>query len=93
MSLHTDGGPAYPQGESYYTTDLAGHQTDHRKAALHRGMSLRDYFAAAALQGMLSATKEDHPWPGADQYARLAHEFADAMLKARGVTPQSGAGR
>jgi hypothetical protein len=42
------------------------------------GMELRDYFAAKALQGLL--TSADCFWPGA---APLAYQYADAMLEAR----------
>ena len=43
------------------------------------GMSLRDYFAAKAMQGRLAA-------PGyvdVDQDAEMAYKMADAMLKER----------
>jgi hypothetical protein len=43
------------------------------------GMTLRDYFAAKAMQGMLAC-------PGSirvDDDANLAYKMADAMLKAR----------
>ncbi len=46
------------------------------------GMDLRDYFAAAALQGMLAA----HTSGGClvdDLYAKYAYDLADAMLKQR----------
>jgi hypothetical protein len=44
------------------------------------GMSLRDYFAAKALQGLLA-----HEGPAFDyrDSARMAYGLADAMLKAR----------
>jgi hypothetical protein len=41
-------------------------------------MTLRDYFAAKALQGILHDA--DVFWAGA---APLAYQYADAMLKAR----------
>ena len=52
---------------------------------IHRwGMSLRDYFAAKALQGFIqySATKGIYTPPD-DQLAKAAYDLADAMLKAR----------
>lgn len=53
---------------------------DHRHDG-HNGMSLRDYFAAKALQGLLC---QPH-WPqsGADMFARDAYFLADEMLKER----------
>jgi hypothetical protein len=60
-----------------------------------KGMTLRDYFAAKALQGYISA-KAWHPdftYPtdfnfdagkrAADAVAVAAYQYADAMLKAR----------
>ena len=45
------------------------------------GMSLRDYFAAAALQGLL-ADNPNNEW-GSFDYANNAYELADAMLEQR----------
>jgi hypothetical protein len=59
----------------------------------HNGLSLRDYFAAAALQGMMSnsdwckaardTTKEQMEF--SEAVSRCAYEFADSMLAAREV--------
>lgn len=62
-----NGGPAFPR-EDYQTNDAPG----------QRGMSLRDYFAAKALLGILHDAELF--WEGA---APLAYQYADAMLKAR----------
>jgi hypothetical protein len=65
-----DGGSAFP------------HETSN---GYDSGMTLRDYFAAAALQGIVSdpnlfvKSKRD-----VELVSRSAYEFADAMLKARG---------
>ena len=45
-----------------------------------RGMTLRDYFAAKAMQAVLS--REDRKGNSTD-YAEIAYQMADAMLKAR----------
>jgi hypothetical protein len=45
----------------------------------HKGMTLRDYFAAKAMQGMLSASENYQT----RELARYAFDVADAMLKAR----------
>jgi hypothetical protein len=50
---------------------------------LHNGMHLRDYFAAKALQGIISATPEKMPMPPSDATAERAYKYADAMIKAR----------
>lgn len=49
-------------------------------------MTLRDYFAAKAMQGAIvnaSATSEDHLSVLADLLSKGAYIVADAMLKAR----------
>jgi hypothetical protein len=43
-------------------------------------MTLRDYFAAKALQGLLS---ESYDFSDRNRIAVKAYDFADAMLKAR----------
>lgn len=62
-------GPAFPH---HFTPDSVGDCT---------GMSLRDYFAAKAMQGMLACPVQC----ASDQHliARDAYTIADAMLEAR----------
>jgi hypothetical protein len=43
------------------------------------GMSLRDYFAAKAMQGMMVDVEQ----PRCNYIADIAYEMADAMMKAR----------
>lgn len=47
------------------------------------GMTLRDYFAAAIMQGLMASQCEvtDDPYP------IYAYKIADAMIKAREVKP------
>lgn len=45
------------------------------------GMDLRDYFAAKAMQGLLSTVK-DEEWQY-DDVADIAYGMADAMMEAR----------
>ena len=45
------------------------------------GMDLRDYFAAKAMQGLLSTVK-DEEWQY-DEVAAVAYEMADVMMKER----------
>ena len=57
---------------------------------INRGMSLRDYFAAKAMQSLLHAwisspdCKDDDSWVGDQHLAQEAYVIADAMLRARG---------
>ncbi len=50
---------------------------------INMGMTLRDYFAAKAMQGMLAACTG---WTeaGIERLAKCSYSTADAMLKARG---------
>ena len=68
MSKINDGGPAFscPEDESNMR---------------NKGMSLRDYFAAKAMQGMVSAEFAGNVTT--DYWAEEAYKVADAMLKAR----------
>jgi hypothetical protein len=48
------------------------------------GMTLRDYFAAKALQGFIAyATAKGIYVPPDDELANASYQLADAMLKAR----------
>ena len=47
----------------------------------YEGMSLRDYFAAKAMQGMVGREVSDPS--RIEKYAENAYKMADAMLKAR----------
>jgi len=78
MSAHpNDGGPAFP------APDLGNVMyIDERKA--ERGMTLRDYLAAKAMQGLMAMCATGaQTLNGADNCARLAYMQADAMLRAR----------
>lgn len=76
-----NGGPAFP---AHCTSD--GHA-----ANVDGGMSLRDYFAAKAMQGMLAHATRYRPRPGAssnwhEAMSEEAYEIADAMLRAKEST-------
>jgi hypothetical protein len=49
---------------------------------LHKGMTLRDYFAAKAMQGFLASSDGEDP-PSAQGFAMVCYALADAMLEAR----------
>jgi len=66
-----DSGPAFP---------IFSDSAPHGGNAVWGGMSLRDYFAAKAMQGMLAAyPHEQNP----RDVSCDAYRHADAMLKAR----------
>lgn len=73
------GGPAFPQSgvctpeiNSWDSEDFGG-----------RGLTLRDYFAAKAMQGRLA----NPDWLCSDdRTATEAYQLADAMLRARGAS-------
>lgn len=86
MSNKPDGGPAFPS--CLIETNggiLSSCDTD------EGGLTSRDYFAAKALQGIIGGstgwiTCEYKPVDGLtiiENDARLAYQYADAMLKAR----------
>jgi hypothetical protein len=49
----------------------------------HFGISIRDYFAARAMQGMFSNSELTTVVNSHDQFAELSYRMADAMLRAR----------
>lgn len=75
MSKKSDGGQAFP----FVTDDdKAEHLT------VEWGMSLRDWFAGMALQGLLAMCAGENVNPGtAEKAAEVAYEHADAMLNER----------
>ena len=79
-----DGGPAFPV--NYIGRDSCGIE---RVQEQDYGLSLRDYFAAKAMQGLIPVIKhikndvnETKQVPTA--VAQTAYEFADAMIAERG---------
>jgi hypothetical protein len=83
-----NGGPAFPEGESWVSTDISGNQTSHDHGVLRRGMTLRDWFTGQALQGCIAHSGGQQPiFTGVQgcvaYYAKLAYAYADAMLAER----------
>lgn len=69
-----DGGPALPTTEANF----------HNENMRGEGMSLRDYFAAKAMQGLLATGRVEYPGETVGQgISRNAYAMADAMLAAR----------
>ena len=77
MSKINNGGPAFPTSA-----------VNHKLAEYGAGMTLRDYFAAAALQGLIAYHGDKMHIVDKDGRTSLhliAYDHADAMLRARGV--------
>ncbi|CAB4130549.1 hypothetical protein UFOVP121_13 [uncultured Caudovirales phage] len=72
MSNTNTGGPAFPMPESRFSDGSL-------KQEAKIGMTLRDYFAAKAVQAVI-ARGDDTNRPG---MAEWAYAMADAMIKAR----------
>ena len=81
-----DGGPAFPayipgKSEQVFTDGQRG--VAYRAEIAADGMSLRDYFAAAALHSIGLMLTDASSNAVAPKIAELAYQLADAMLKAR----------
>lgn len=87
--MNEDGGPAFPQPR-----EPSIHIRDGETVMTTEGMSLRDWFAGMALQGILAMSIDDRKdllWVNDDEYhekkeqviAIEAYILADAMLKQR----------
>jgi hypothetical protein len=74
-----DGGPAFPVEVDANQPD--GRQTGNTVWQAY-GMSLRDYFAAKAMQGLI-ASNDEGAGDRIDDIPAYAYSIADAMLKAR----------
>ena len=75
MSDRNDGGPAFPL-----------HDWDASIANYSGGMSLRDYFAAKAMQAIISKGNGSDATggeKGVPLIAKYSYEYADAMLRER----------
>lgn len=79
-----NGGTAFPSKftiESGSFDPVQGKVAQGNQVYVQMGMTMRDYFAGKAIQGMLAndqAHKSDE-----DMLARNAYKMADAMLRAR----------
>jgi len=72
--------PAFPVSTS---DPVAGHQSGHVTWQFP-GMSMRDYFAAQAMQGFISSYENGCTTSPPLDIAADAYDMADAMLQARG---------
>ena len=69
--------PAFPR--SIYSLNGA---IDSQSISVGYGMTLRDYFAAKAMQGWLANPKTEYG-TSYEKFAKVFYEMADAMMKAR----------
>ncbi len=82
MSNTNTGGPAFTLPSAAYKEPIPG------ETELF-DMTLRDYFAAKAMQGLCAGFSHQNTWPRSDQpedyevVALHAYLMADALLKAR----------
>lgn len=78
MTTKNTGGPAFPLPCDDHRDFNAVFESG------YGGLTMRDYFAAKAMQGLLAAQIHgfnDRPANG--PFARMAYEMADAMMKQR----------
>ena len=82
--MANDGGPAFPAWRQEYDIDL--------NPVPNPGMTLRDYFAAAVMTGLVSTPEsmtgmrevgKAYGMPVMEYAANVAYEMADGMLAAR----------
>lgn len=102
MTTANNGGPAFPVTDVSTThrigvvavegiTDTEERDRIYTAATVRaaQGMTLRDYFAAKALQGYLASFDPNgEPVEFATRIAEDAYTMADAMLKVREAAPQ-----
>ena len=87
MSTQQNGGPAFP-GLNAEFTGISSDGQERYEIQPSGGMTLRDYFAAKAMPGLMGRNWSNHK--GTDEeligvWARSSYAVADAMLKARGL--------
>jgi hypothetical protein len=66
--------------EPAFPTKINTEHFSHPSTIYNTGMTLRDYFAAKTLQGLLSNRNAE---AAIDEFASKSYQMADAMLKAR----------
>jgi len=90
-NLPDDGGPAFPtkciNNSDMDAVGFEGDSIPPDHCAQYSGMTLRDYFAAKAMQGWLASYGPDsrHPadFDGCAKVAAQSYAMADALLRAR----------
>ena len=69
MTKSNDGGPAFPTNKGVMMPEL--------------GMSLRDYIAAAALNGIMANSHRTYLGSSISEIVNYSYELSDTMLKER----------
>lgn len=97
-----DGGHAFPGQHTEVRRAFGGrqhlgfgesvdHYSEQEVAVQHGGMSLRDYFAAKAMESLIvtmaQAAMATGKHPGNKMIAEMAYGYADCMIAARGKQP------
>lgn len=82
---NNEGGHAFPIALGWIETDQNnGNQIVVDVRDVDHGMSLRDYFAAKAMQALIEgALASDADFPHRENVAGRAYAYADAMIAAR----------
>ena len=84
MNNTNTGGPAFPVADPF---KVKCPDTETEALRLQQGMTLRDYFAAKAMQGLMGRSWADAAGKFPENlhgvWATAAYQMADAMLKAR----------
>lgn len=89
MKMKENGGPAFPGKNSsiMYPVDLPREVIEKIKKieSFDNGMTLRDWFAGMALQGMISTKRfvEHDPRTVMEDFTKWAYYFSDSMLEER----------
>ncbi|MEG2048478.1 MAG: hypothetical protein RR100_16620 [Comamonas sp.] len=100
MNQKNNGGTAFPMQDGQAIHAYAAAKLDAAPEGVDRdsfytqaraeaisGMSLRDYFAAKAMQGLITTRHPHHSGEdGADVLSQDAYAIADAMLSVRELT-------
>lgn len=74
--------PAYPSGEAYRSQSIPGGDwVECKKGPLHNGLTKREMFAMAAMQGILSAETQDYEYKDRESLIDACVEYADLLLK------------
>jgi len=84
MSEIKDGGAAFPRGEIHDDFPRPG-VIACRHLHAEEGMTLRDYFAAKALNGLIVSRAGPMGCQHWHDWAKQSYMFADAMILARGA--------